>query len=304
MKILITGSTGMVGRNIIENPNLSSCNILAPSSNQLDLTDWSSLKKYIQQNNPEIIIHCAGLVGGIQANIENPVNFLKKNTLMGINIISAAKEANIPNLINLASSCMYPRFAQNPLKESSLLSGELEPTNEGYALSKLISTRLCEYVCRERPDLNYKTIIPCNLYGRFDHFDPSRSHLIPAIIRKLDDAINNNDSSVEIWGDGLARREFMYASDLSDFIFKIIPILPTLPSNVNVGFGKDYSIKEYYETAAKIIGYKGKFIFNKSKPVGMKQKLVDISIQNTLKWKASTSLEVGIKKTYEFYKGA
>lgn len=302
MKVLLTGSSGMVGRNILEHEKSSSYEFLTPSSHQLDLTNRIAIESYLSEQSPELIIHCAGLVGGIQANIARPFEFLQKNTLMGINLVSCAYDRSIPNFINLASSCMYPRYGANPLREEQLLSGELEPTNEGYALSKLVTTRLCEYVCKQDPQLNYRTLIPCNLYGRFDHFDSSRSHLIPAIIKKIDEAISSRDTMVEIWGDGQARREFMFAEDLADFIFFSIPALEELPNNMNVGLGYDYTINEYYEMTASVMGFTGVFSHDLSKPTGMNQKLVDTTVQKNLGWAPKTTLEMGLSKTVNFYR--
>lgn len=303
MKILLTGASGMVGRNILESEHADLYEFLAPSSQELDLTDRRLIDLFLEAYKPEVIIHCAGLVGGIHANIARPVDFLHMNALMGLNIVCAARDHQIPRLINLASSCMYPRAAENPLREEMLLSGELEPTNEGYAIAKLMTTRLCEYVCRETPQLNYRTLIPCNLYGRFDHFETTRSHLIPAIIHKLHVAKEQNDDAVEIWGDGSARREFMYAGDLADFVYSVLPRLADLPLTMNVGVGTDYTITEYYKTAARVVGFQGDFVYDTSKPVGMKQKLMDVGSQQLFDWMPDTSLELGLRKTYEFFMG-
>lgn len=302
MKVLLTGSSGMVGRNILEHENSRSYDFLTPSSKELDLTNRNEVDAYLSEQSPELIIHCAGLVGGIQANIAHPVDFLKINTLMGVNLVSCAYDNGVPKLLNLASSCMYPRYGVNPLREEQLLTGLLEQTNEGYALAKLVTTRLCEYVCKEAQELLYRSIIPCNLYGRFDHFESSRSHLVPAIIQKIDRAISLEESTIEIWGDGLARREFMFASDLADFIFFAIPLMSKLPNNMNVGLGFDYTINEYYKMAASVMGFSGKFLHDLSKPTGMQRKLVDISFQTQLGWAPKTSLEVGLAKTASFYK--
>ncbi|PIV94765.1 MAG: GDP-fucose synthetase, partial [Flavobacteriaceae bacterium CG17_big_fil_post_rev_8_21_14_2_50_33_15] len=266
------------------------------------LLNYSDVEKYFKLNKPDIIIHAAGIVGGIQANILNPVKFLVDNIDIGRNVLIAARETNIKKFINLASSCMYPRAAKNPLTENLVLQGELEPTNEGYALAKIFSTRLCEYISREEASFLYKTLIPSNLYGFFDKFDPKNSHMLPAVIKKIHDAKEQGLKSVDIWGDGKAKREFMFAEDLVDFIFFSIENLEKLPQNINVGVSKDYSINEYYEVIAKIVGYNGKFIHDISKPVGMKQKLIDSSKANGLGWKPKTSLEEGIKKTYEYYR--
>src|SRR5690606_3724887 len=180
-------------------------------------------------HKPELIIHAAGHVGGIQANIANPVRFLVDNLDIGRNTILAAKNNKVPNLINLASSCIYPRNAKNPLSEDLILTGELEPTNEGYALAKIMVARLCEYIVSENPELKYKTAIPCNLYGRHDKFSPEHSHMVPAVIKKIDAAKQSAQAELDIWGDGLARREFMYAGDLADFIFYAIDNFDKMP---------------------------------------------------------------------------
>lgn len=302
MKILITGGSGMVGKNIALNSASSKFDILTPSSKELNLLDFQLVDNYLKKENPDVIIHAAGLVGGIQANIENPVSFLVDNLSMGKNLIIAARNNKINKLINLASSCMYPRDAENPLKESLILQGELEPTNEGYALAKIVCTRLCEYITKTNSELLYKTIIPCNLYGKYDKFDPKNSHMIPAVVRKVFEAKENGESSVEIWGDGLARREFMFVNDLVDFIFYAVKNLEEMPQNINVGLGYDYSINEYYQTIAEVIGYTGDFVHDLSKPVGMKQKVVDIDLLNKFGWKATTSLKEGIKETLNYFK--
>jgi GDP-L-fucose synthase len=241
-------------------------------------------------------------VGGIQANINNPIAFLLDNLKMGTDLIHSSFKIGIPYFINIASSCMYPKDAKNPLNEEMILSGKLEPTNEGYALAKTISTRLCEYISNKDIRKVYRTIIPCNLYGRFDKFNPKHSHLLPAIIRKIHNAQINGEQEISIWGDGNARREFMYCKDLADFIFFTIEHLDKIPQNINVGIGHDYSITEYYKAVARVIGYKGKFTYDLSKPVGMKQKLVDITKINQIGWSNKTSLEDGIRETYNFFK--
>lgn len=292
----------MVGKNILEHPKTNQFEFLTPSSSELNLLDYDAVSKYIQSNKPDLIIHAAGLVGGIQANISNPVLFLVTNLDVGKNIIMAAKNNGVKKLINLASSCMYPRNAQNPLAEELILNGELEPTNEGYALAKIVATRLCEYIHKEDNSFEYKTIIPSNLYGRFDKFSPEHSHMVPAVIKKIHEAVAENKTELEIWGDGKARREFMYAGDLADFVFYAIANFEKMPQNINVGLGSDYTINEYYQTIAKVVGYKGRFTHDLSKPTGMKQKLIDDSKLKEFGWKHQTSLEEGLKKTYEFFK--
>ncbi len=300
--ILISGSSGMVGRNLIEHPESNKYNILTPTSKELDLLDYSAVRCYFQNMKPDIIIHAAGRVGGIQANMAHPVDFLVQNWDMGRNLLIAARESGVKNLLNLGSSCMYPRDAENPLKETMVLKGELESTNEGYALAKVSVARLAQYLCQEDGTLQYKTLIPCNLYGRWDKFDPSHSHLVPAIIVKVHQAMEKSDEFVEIWGDGLARREFMYAGEVADAIWYCVQNLNKLPQNTNIGIGQDYSIMDYYTAVAAVCGYKGSFKYDLSRPVGMKQKLVDTKILNDLGWRSKQSLIQGIEKTVEFYR--
>jgi len=301
MIILLTGAGGMVGKNILESPEAQPHEFLTPTSKELDLLNKEGIDSYLKVNQPEFVIHAAGVVGGIQANIAEPVRFLVDNMQMGLNMILASLDAGIKGFMNLSSSCMYPRNAPNPLSEDLILKGELEPTNEGYALAKVASTRLCEYIHREDVRFLYKTVIPCNLYGRHDKFDPKHSHMIPAVIKKISDAKQQGLESIDIWGDGLARREFMYAGDLADFVFYAINDFENMPQNINVGLGHDYTINEYYEAISQVIGFEGKFEHDLSKPVGMKQKLIDHSQLQAFGWNYKTELKKGIEKTYEFY---
>ena len=301
MKILLTGSRGMVGRNIIEHFSAHNHVILSPTSAELNLLDVESVQNYICANKPDMIIHAAGIVGGIQANMAQPVKFLVDNMQMGLNILMSAKACSVKKFMNLGSSCMYPRDAENPLSEELILKGELEPTNEGYAIAKVASTRLCEYINREDESYLYKTVIPCNLYGQHDKFDPEHSHMIPAVIRKINDAKNQNLESIDIWGDGLARREFMYTADFADFIYYAIDNFEVMPQNINVGLGHDYTINEYYQKIADTVGYQGKFTHDLSRPTGMQQKLVDDTKLKAFGWQPQTTLEQGIQKTYDYF---
>ena len=248
-----------------------------------------------------MIIHAAGKIGGIHANMREPVSFLVDNLDMGKNIIMGAYKSGIKKLINIGSSCMYPANITKPLTEDMLLSGRLEETNEGYAIAKLATARLCEYVTKEDNSFSYKTLIPCNLYGKFDKFKTDYSHLIAAVIHKIHQAKNNNENEVEIWGDGMARREFMYSGDLAEAIIWSINHFDELPKYMNIGLGIDMTIDEYYRKIAKIIGFTGNFTYDKTKPVGMIRKLVNTDLQTKLGWQPKISIEVGLKKTYEFY---
>lgn len=301
-KIFLTGGTGMVGSNIREHSESHKYTIFTPSSKEVDLTNYEQVNSYIAEVQPDIIVHSAGLVGGIQANIKNPVGFLVKNLQMGLNVILAAQQNNVKKLLNLASSCMYPRDMEIGLTEDMILKGELEPTNEGYALAKVVATRLCEYMNREDEKWQYKSAIPCNLYGKYDKFDPKHSHMVPAVIRKIYEAKENNIDEVEIWGDGLSRREFMYAGDLADFVYYALAHFDKMPQNLNVGLGTDYTINEYYQVIAKVIGYEGTFTHDLSKPMGMKKKMIDNTKLTAFGWQPKTSLEEGIKQTLEYFK--
>ena len=302
MKVWITGASGMVGKNLIEHPEAKKYKLLIPNRNELDLLKKESIINWLEKYKPDAVIHAAGKVGGIQANIANPTDFLSINLEIGVNVITSCMKSNVRKLINLGSSCMYPKQAKNPLKVEYLLTSSLEPTNEGYGLSKIISQRLCQYYCRDNFNSFYKTLIPCNIYGKYDSFKEKDAHLLPSIIRKVHQAKLENCNQVEIWGSGKARREFMFAEDLADAIWFCLKNISKLPDSTNIGLGYDFSILEYYKTVSKILNYQGRFIHNFNKPEGMKQKLVDIDIIKKLGWKNQTELKKGIKITYDYFK--
>ena len=290
----------MVGSNLREKLNSLGIRSISPSQKELDLTKQDDVSNFFIQQRPEAVIHCAGLVGGIHANIARPYDFTMQNISMGSNIVNSCIENGVEKLINLGSSCMYPREGQNPLKEESLLSGALEPTNEGYAIAKITVARLCKY-SNSQFGTDYKTLIPCNLYGKYDDFDLKKAHLIPGVIHRMHLHKNSGQGSITIWGDGSARREFMYASDLADFICFALSEYNSVPQELNVGLGFDFTVKEYYQMIADAIGYSGNFEFDLSKPTGMKQKLVDVSKQETLGWSPPTDTRNGIRKTYSYF---
>ena len=301
MRILLTGGGGMVGCNLLEHSSIGEFEMLVPRRGELDLCDFNAVQNYMVKHRPDMVIHSAGKVGGIQANMREPVGFLLENLDMGRNIVWASRQAGVKRLLNLGSSCMYPRGHNEPLREELVLKGELEPTNEGYALAKVVTARLCEYISREDASFQYKTLIPCNLYGRHDKFDPAHSHLIPAIIHKTYQAKQKGEMTVEIWGDGTARREFMYAGDLANALVQAIKKFEALPAIMNIGLGHDYAINEYYQAAAEVMGYTGTFVHDLSKPVGMARKLVNVERQQAWGWNAQSDLRTGIEKTYQFY---
>jgi GDP-L-fucose synthase len=301
MRIFLTGGRGMVGSNFMEHPLAEHNEIFAPSSKELDLRNYDAVRQFIHNCSPDVVVHAAGRVGGIQANMRDPVSFLVDNLDMGRNVILAARHAGVKRLLNLGSSCMYPRNAPNPLREEMVLTGELEPTNEGYALAKIVAARLCDYIAQEDRSFQYKTLIPCNIYGRHDKFDPLSSHMVPAVIHKIHEANLNKIAQVEIWGSGNARREFMYAGDLADCMWKALNNFEALPSMLNAGLGHDLSINDYYRAVAQVVGYSGSFVHDLTKPEGMAKKLVSIEKLERWGWSATTSLEEGIAKTYQFY---
>lgn len=290
----------MVGRNL-RDVLVKDYDVISPSSTELNLLDFKSIQSFLTSERIDCVIHAAGRVGGIQANLKDPTAFLVENLSMGQNLILAAREAGIKKLLNLGSSCMYPREAKNPLTEEQLLTGELEPTNEGYALAKICVAKLCEYIGKENADFHYKTLIPCNLYGFYDSFAPEKSHMIPAVIRKIYEAKVNGQKTVEIWGDGTARREFLFTADFAHFVKFALEKVENLPTYLNVGLGKDFSVKEYYEAISNVVGYEGEFEFNLNRPVGMRQKLVDISKMKHLGWNNQSSINEGLEKTYNYF---
>ena len=303
MRILLTGGTGMVGRNLLEHAAAATHEIIAPPRSELDLLDRESVRDFMRTLRPQAVIHTAGTVGGIQANMRHQAQFLVENTDMGRNIIMGAFQAGVRRLVNLGSSCMYPRDREGVLSEDMLLTGELEPTNEGYALAKNLTARLGRYLNRENPGLEYKTLIPCNLYGRWDHYDDlEHSHLMAAIVTKVERALGGGEDEILIWGSGNGRREFLYASDLADAIFWCLDHIENISDFLNCGTGVDHTVTEYYQTVAATAGYKGRFVYDRSKPDGMKRKLMDVSKLALLGWTAKTDLKTGVKHTLEFYR--
>lgn len=300
-RIWLTGGNGMVGRNLRAHPRAAAHEILAPGRDELDLTDAQAVHAWVAEHRPEMVIHAAGKVGGIAANIAEPVAFLDENLAIGRNVLMAARAARVPRVLNLSSSCVYPAEGRNPLTEEQILAGPLEPTNEGYALAKIVAMRLCAYISREDPALSYKTLIPCNLYGPWDNFSPGTAHLLPAIIAKIHAAMTRGEDTVEIWGDGTARREFMFAEDAADGIWEAVERFDALPEVMNLGLGEDHAVNDYYAEAARVIGWEGRFTHDLSRPVGMKRKLVDISRQRAFGWSPRHSLAEGIAKTYAHF---
>lgn len=297
MKILVTGASGMLGKALVKAlSEQKSLQILTPSRKELDYADKQAVIDYFKTEHPDFVYHLAAKVGGIAANMADPVGFFYENMQINLNVIHAAHITGVKRFINVGSSCMYPRNREI-LKEEDLLTGELEPTNEGYAISKISSMLFCKYL-NEQFTIQYKTVIPCNLYGEHDHFDLIKAHLVPAVIRKLHEAKIRGNDTVLIWGDGKARREFMHVADLVEGLLKGLTDYDTMPMLMNMGLGHDYSINEYYQIAAKVIGYTGKFQHDLTKPAGMQKKLVNIDRAKAWGWSAKVSIDEGITRVY------
>ena len=296
MRIFVTGSTGMLGQNLLptlrSNPNYE---IFAPTRQELNLLNYEEVNVYIKKLHPDLIIHLAAKVGGIQTNIKEPVEFLVNNVLISFNIIMAALNNNVPNLLNIGSSTIYPN--NNFLINNQALN--ISPQgNEAYALAKMNSLKLFEFI-HYQYQLNYKTLIPCNVFGPFDNFDVEIGHLIPAVMHRLYLAKIQNLPEVTIWGNGKEKREFLYVEDLVNFILLAIKQINNLPQNINIGFGKDYTIDEYYHLLNKIIGFTGLFKHDLSKPAGPQRLLLDSTPAKHFGWQPQISILEGIAKTYQ-----
>jgi GDP-L-fucose synthase len=300
MKILLTGASGFLGSWLLRDLQGAGHEVVALTRGQADLMHKDQIAAQISKFVPETIVHAAGLVGGIQANISHSYEFLLTNTVIGFNLVAASLELEIKNFINFSSSCIYPPEEPQPFREKQILTGPLEITNEGYALAKINVQKLMDYASGQF-GVNYKTLIPSNLYGPNDNFQPGSSHMLAAAILKIKNACESGSPIVQIWGDGSARREFTFVGDLSDWVSNFaINNISSLPNNLNVGSGVDYSIKEYYETIAEVLGYKGVFEFDTERPVGMKQKLMNSDVALEMGWNPSTSLPQGIKITTDW----
>jgi GDP-L-fucose synthase len=274
--------------------------LLAPTSTDLNLLDAIAVNDYLRINKPEAVIHAAARVGGIQANIDSPYEFLTENIRMDSNLLTASLQYKVPNLLYMASSCMYPRETFQPMQESQILTGALEPTNEGYALAKLVATKTVE-LASVQYGLNWRSLILSNLFGPGDHFNSDKSHLLAAIITKVEAAKRTNAPEITMWGTGNVRREFTYVEDVADFIANKIFSLGDLPVVLNIGLGQDYSVLEYYQMVAQYAGYLGKITADTSKPEGMRQKLLNIEVAQTLGWNPDTRIADAIAKTYDWY---
>ena len=300
MRVFLTGARGMLGQHVLRNLEAKGHEVLAPSRNELDLTDVAATFKFIEENKPDAVVHCAAVVGGIQANILGGGKFLTENLSIDHSVIFSAKKCNVLNFIYLGSSCMYPANRLDALKIEDILSGELEPTNASYALAKISGAKAVEAFDSD-PNLNWKVFIASNLYGPYDHFDADRSHLLAAIILKVSKAIESGASEIHMWGDGEVKREFTYVSDLAGWIVESLPNLVDYPSMLNVGCGVDHTVREFYEIVMQVLGYEGKIVADPTKPNGNLRKLMDSSVARSLGWNPGTNLGEGIRETHNWW---
>ncbi|OUU53381.1 MAG: hypothetical protein CBC25_00815 [Pelagibacteraceae bacterium TMED65] len=311
-KIYIAGHRGMVGSSLINYLRKNNINkLIYLDKKKLNLLDKKKVEKFIKKNKPDIIINCAGKVGGILANSTYPVEFLNENIEIQLNLINASYKNKIKHLINLGSSCIYPNNFSKPIKEKYLLTSTLEKTNEAYALAKIIGLKSCEFY-NSQYKTNYLTLMPCNLYGPNDNFHTKNSHFIPALIKKFVDSKTNNKRSVEIWGSGMPRREIMHVDDLAYAITFIIykklvndkSLLRLIKKNslINVGSGRELTIKQFANLIKKITKSNKKLKFNKKYPDGTKRKKLDLSRIKKLGWTPKISLKNGLIETINWYK--
>lgn len=301
-KIYIAGHRGMVGSAIMRKLKAEGfTNILTRVSSELDLRNQAAVNTFFQSEKPEYVFLAAAKVGGIHANNIYRAEFLYENLMIEANVIHAAYENNVSKLMFLGSSCIYPKFAPQPLKEESLLTGLLEETNEPYAIAKITGIKLCE-AYRSQYGCNFISVMPTNLYGPNDNYDLNTSHVLPALMRKMIVAKETNAPYVEIWGSGLPRREFLHADDLAAACFFLMQTYNEA-GFVNIGTGVDVTISELVSLIKDVVGYSGEIKQNTSKPDGTPRKLMDVSQLHALGWQATTSLEDGIRRVYEEIKG-
>ena len=312
LKVFIAGHNGMVGRsltNYLKKKEFGK--IITVSRKRLNLENYDKVNRFIKQKRPDIIINCAGRVGGILANSTFPTEFLNENIDIQSNLIKSSFKNKIDHFINLGSSCIYPKNSKQPIKEKYLLSSSLEKTNEAYALAKIVGLKMCEYY-NQQYKKSYFTLMPCNLYGPNDNFDSKNSHFIPALIKKIIHSKIKNKRSIEIWGTGKPKREVMHVDDLSSAIYFIIKkklnnnklLLNYLKKSslINVGSRNEYTIKQYAILITKLVENKYKLVFNKSYPDGTKRKILDNSFMKKLGWKPKIALYKGLSDTIKWYK--
>lgn len=309
LRVFVAGHGGMVGSAIVRQlEQEQSCEIVTRSSNELDLCDQARVRGFFREESIHQVYLAAARVGGIHANNTYPADFIYDNLMIEANVVQAAHAAGVQQLLFLGSSCIYPKFAEQPMKEEALLTGALEPTNEPYAIAKIAGIKLCESYNRQH-GRDYRSVMPTNLYGPNDNFHPDNSHVIPALMRRFHEAVQEGAKEVVVWGSGKPMREFLHVDDMATACLHVMNLdrqiyqAHTQPmlSHINVGTGEDCTIRELAETMARVTGFEGKLTFDSSKPDGTPRKLMDVSRLNSLGWLASTSLEDGLRQTYTWF---
>lgn len=298
-KIWIAGETGMVGRAVTARLKQENVEIISAPHSKLDLTNQAQTYEWLENNKPDVIIMAAAKVGGIGANQNDQAGFLFENLAMAQNVIHGAYKAGVQKLINLGSSCIYPKEAEQPITEESLLSGALEPTNEGYALAKIAGLKLSQYY-NTQYGCDFISAMPTNLYGSYDHFDSEKSHVIPALMLKIHQVKEREEKSVILWGTGKPLREFLHVDDLANALICLLKNYSN-PAPINIGSGVEVKIKELANMISNIIGYEGEIIFDDQYPDGTMRKFLESSKINHLGWKAEIDLEQGLKETYQWF---
>ncbi len=308
-KIYIAGHRGLVGSAIVRQLELRGfTNLLMRTHKELDLTNQAQVQNFFQQEIPDYVILAAAKVGGIHANNTYPADFIYQNMMIEANVINSAYENKVKRLLFLGSTCIYPKAVEQPMREDALLTDVLEPTNEPYALAKIAGIKLCESYNRQH-GTDFRSVMPTNLYGINDNFHPENSHVIPALMHRFHEAKNNNNAEVVVWGTGKVMREFLYVDDMASASLFVLELdeqtykASTKPmlSHINVGTGKDITIREMAETMKQVVGYKGKLTFDATKPDGAPRKLIDITRLKRMGWIYNISLKEGLKETYKWY---
>jgi GDP-L-fucose synthase len=298
--IYVAGHRGMVGSAVVRRLQSAGFNqILTRSRGELDLLDRTAVRAFFEKEHPGIVVDAAAKVGGIVANNEKPVEFLLQNVTIQNNIIEAAADFGTRKLLFLGSSCIYPKFAPQPIPESALLTGALEPTNEAYALAKIAGIELCQAYAREYGKI-FLSAMPTNLYGSNDNFDLQSSHVLPALIRKVHEAMASGENTLVVWGTGNPRREFLHVDDLADACLFLLERYDS-PDIINIGCGQDVTIRELAETVCEVLGFEGDLVFDTSKPDGTPRKLLDMTKLFGLGWRPKIPLRDGIRDTYQWF---